>query len=102
MTSQRLTPLQWLICAIAALGFAFDIYAVLMAPLVVGPAIGELTRAKPGTPEFRAALRDAMEGLGHTVFAHGVMNWTKDNHWGYTNETGVMLQVKDGKFVVAQ
>ena len=47
-----LTPLQWLICAIAALGFAFDIYAVLMAPLVVGPAIGELTRAKPGTPEF--------------------------------------------------
>ena len=52
MTSQRLTPLQWLICAIAALGFAFDIYAVLMAPLVVGPAIGELTRAKPGTPDF--------------------------------------------------
>jgi MFS family permease len=44
--------LQWLICAIAALGFAFDIYAVLMAPLVVGPAIGELTRAKPGTPDF--------------------------------------------------
>ena len=44
--------MQWLICAIAALGFAFDIYAVLMAPLVVGPAIGELTRAKPGTPEF--------------------------------------------------
>ena len=31
----RLTPLQWLICAIAALGFAFDIYEVLMAPLVV-------------------------------------------------------------------
>ena len=52
MTSPRLTPLQWLICAIAALGFAFDIYAVLMAPLVVGPAIGELTRARPGTPEF--------------------------------------------------
>ena len=52
MTSPRLTPLQWLICAIAALGFAFDTYAVLMAPLVVGPAIGELTRARPGTPEF--------------------------------------------------
>jgi MFS family permease len=48
----RLTPLQWLICAIAALGFAFDIYEVLMAPLVVGPAIGELTGYKPGTPEF--------------------------------------------------
>jgi MFS family permease len=48
----RLTPLQWLICAIASLGFAFDIYEVLMAPLVVGPAIGELTGFKPGTPDF--------------------------------------------------
>ncbi len=61
-----------------------------------------LKKAKPGTPEFRAALRDAMETMGRTIFSHGVMNWTKDNHWGYTNETGVMLQVKDGKFVVAQ
>ena len=52
MTSSRLTPLQWLICAIAALGFAFDIYEILMAPLVVGPAIGELTGLKPGMPDF--------------------------------------------------
>ncbi|MDB5856962.1 MAG: hypothetical protein JWQ76_651 [Ramlibacter sp.] len=59
-----------------------------------------LKKGKPGTPEFRAALRDAMEGMGRTVFAHGVMNWTKDDHWGYTNETGVMLKVQDGKFVV--
>jgi predicted MFS family arabinose efflux permease len=48
----RLTGLQWLICAIAALGFAFDIYEVLVAPLVVGPAIGELTGARPGSPTF--------------------------------------------------
>jgi len=51
-SARRLTPLQWLICAIAALGFAFDIYEILMAPLVVGPAIGELTGQKPGTPGF--------------------------------------------------
>jgi MFS family permease len=51
-SARSLTPLQWLICAIAALGFAFDIYEILMAPLVVGPAIGELTGAKPGTPDF--------------------------------------------------
>ena len=50
--ARSLTPLQWLICAIAALGFAFDIYEILMAPLVVGPAIGELTGQKPGTPGF--------------------------------------------------
>jgi MFS family permease len=52
MSAPRLTPLQWLICAVAALGFAFDIYEILMAPLVVGPAIGELTGSKPGTPDF--------------------------------------------------
>ena len=52
MPVPRLTPVQWLICAIASLGFAFDIYEVLMAPLVVGPAIGELTGAKPGSPQF--------------------------------------------------
>ena len=59
-----------------------------------------LKKAKPGTPEFRAALRDATEGMGRTIFSHGVMNWTATDHWGYTNETGVLLKVVDGKFVV--
>jgi branched-chain amino acid transport system substrate-binding protein len=59
-----------------------------------------LKKGKPGTPEFRAALRDAFETMGRTVFSHGVMNWSKDDHWGYTNETGVMLKVVGGKFVV--
>jgi branched-chain amino acid transport system substrate-binding protein len=59
-----------------------------------------LKKAKPGTPEFRAALRDGIEGMGRTIFSHGVMNWTKDDHWGYTNETGVMLKVVNGAFVV--
>jgi branched-chain amino acid transport system substrate-binding protein len=59
-----------------------------------------LKKAKPGTPEFRLALKDAMENMGRTVFSHGVMNWTATDHWGYTNETGVMLKVVDGKFVV--
>jgi len=58
-----------------------------------------LKKAKPGTPEFRQALKDGMESMGRTVFSHGVMNWTAQDHWGYTNETGVMLKVVDGKFV---
>jgi MFS family permease len=48
----RLTPIEWLICFVAALGFAFDIYELLMLPLIVGPALLELLGAKPGTPEF--------------------------------------------------
>jgi MFS family permease len=48
-----LTPIQWLICGIAAIGFAFDIYEILMLPLIVRPALLELTGAVPGSPEFQ-------------------------------------------------
>ena len=47
-----LTPIQWLICGVAALGFAFDIYELLMLPLIVRPALLELADVRPGTPEF--------------------------------------------------
>jgi MFS family permease len=48
----RLTPVQWTICAVAALGFAFDIYEILVLPLIVRPALLELASVRPGTPEF--------------------------------------------------
>ena len=51
--TQRLTPIQWLFCGIAAIGFAFDIYEILMLPLIVRPALLELTGAAPGSPEFQ-------------------------------------------------
>ena len=59
-----------------------------------------LKKAKPGTPEFRSAMRDTLETMGRTVFSHGVMNWTAADHWGYTLETGVMTKVVEGKFKV--
>jgi MFS family permease len=40
--SLRLTRTQWLICLIAAIGFAFDIYELLMLPLVIKPALAAL------------------------------------------------------------
>ncbi|MFN0198767.1 MAG: MFS transporter [Planctomycetaceae bacterium] len=43
----RLTRVQWLICVIAAIGFAFDIYELLMLPLIVKPAIAALSNAAP-------------------------------------------------------
>src|SRR5262245_28584906 len=49
----KLTPLQWVICGIAAIGFLFDIYEILMLPLIVRPALLELTGATPGSPEFQ-------------------------------------------------
>lgn len=48
----RLTWKQWLILAIAAIGFAFDIYELLVLPLIVRPALMEMSGIKPGTPEF--------------------------------------------------
>ena len=41
-----------MICGVACLGFAFDIYELLMLPLIVRPALMALVQAKPGTAEF--------------------------------------------------
>jgi len=48
----RLTPLQWLICGVAALGFAFDLYEITVLPLIVRPALISLGNLKPGGPQF--------------------------------------------------
>jgi len=42
----RLTATGWLVCGIAAIGFAFDIYELLMLPLVIKPAIQELSKSE--------------------------------------------------------
>src|SRR5215470_2366476 len=47
-----LTPVQWLICAIASIGFLFDTYELLMLPLIVRPALTDLGVARPDSPEF--------------------------------------------------
>ena len=48
----KLTPLQWAICTIAVIGFAFDTFEILMLPLVLQPAIVDLTHFAPGSPEY--------------------------------------------------
>lgn len=57
MTSEqpasRWTSTRWLICTIAAIGFAFDIYELLMLPLIVRPALMELGKLAPGSDGFR-------------------------------------------------
>ena len=77
-------------------GHAYDAWIVLEKIVPVA-----LKKAKPGTKEFRAALKDVIEGMGRTIFAHGVMNWSATDHWGYSPETGVMLVVKNGDWALA-
>lgn len=76
-------------------GHAYDTIVVLEKVVPVA-----LKKGKPGTKEFRAALRDAVETMGRTVVSHGVLNYTKDNHWGFTTETGVILKVVNGDWKV--
>lgn len=49
--SSRLTSTQWLICIIASIGFAFDIYELLMLPLIAPDALKEFG-IKPGSDDF--------------------------------------------------
>lgn len=48
----RLTAREWLVCGVAAWGFLFDSYELLMLPLIVRPALMELGGIRPGSPEF--------------------------------------------------
>jgi MFS family permease len=50
--SNGLTKIQWLICVVAALGFAFDTYELLMLPLILPPALQQLGGLQPGSPDF--------------------------------------------------
>ncbi len=52
LESLRLTPVQWLICIIAVIGFAFDTYELLMLPLIIRPAIEGLGGFRFGSPEY--------------------------------------------------
>lgn len=76
-------------------GHAYDSIIVMEKAVPIA-----MKTAQPGTPEFRAALRDAFETMGRTVLAHGVLNWTAQDHWGYTPDTGVMMKVTNGEFKV--
>ena len=59
-------------------------------------------KAKPGTPEFRAALRDALEGTKELIVSQGVVTMTPQDHSGFDQRGRVLMTVKDGKFVMVK
>ena len=61
-----------------------------------------LKSGKPGTPEFRQALRDALEGLKEVVYSHGVTTMTPTDHVGQDARSRVMVTVKDGHWKLLQ
>ncbi|THC46687.1 ABC transporter substrate-binding protein [Massilia sp. Mn16-1_5] len=55
-----------------------------------------LPKAKPGTKEFRAALRDSLEGLKNVPAAHGIFNMSPTNHQGLDQRSQVMVKIEKG------
>jgi branched-chain amino acid transport system substrate-binding protein len=55
-----------------------------------------LKKAKPGTPEFRAALRDALEAAKEVQGAHGIFNMSPTDHLGLDQRARVMVKVENG------
>lgn len=53
-------------------------------------------KAKPGTKEFRAALRDSLEGIKNLPASHGIFNMTPTNHQGLDGRSQVMVRIEKG------
>ena len=67
------------------------------ALLIVQQAAREaLTKGKPGTPGFRAALRDAVEGLHDFVGSEGVYTMSPSDHNGVDARSQVMVRIENG------
>ncbi len=54
--------------------------------------------AKPGTPEFRVALREALENISDLAASQGVFNMSPTDHAGLDERARVMVKVVDGKW----
>ena len=67
-----LTMVQWLVCIIAAIGFAFDTYVLLMNPLILRPALAELLHVDPLSKDPAAAR----------VANDLILRWTGYVMWG--------------------
>jgi branched-chain amino acid transport system substrate-binding protein len=70
---------------------AFDTYLILDKVVPVA-----LKKGKPGTPEFRAALKEALESTPALAATHGVLDFSPSDHWGFRPDTGVVMKVVDG------
>lgn len=77
---------------------AFAAYSYDAVLLVDAAAQVALKKAKPGTAEFRAALRDALENVKNVVGTHAVYTMTPANHNGMDERARVLVEVRDGQW----
>ena len=77
-------------------GHSYDAFEALKRLIPVA-----LKSAKPGTPEFREAIRQAMMSEHEIAATQGVYNWTEKNRSGLDDRSRILLTVKNGKYVPA-
>ncbi len=81
----------------SALGaYAFDAGLLLSAALTTAAKT-----AKPGTVEFRSALRDALERVDGLVTTTGVVTMSSTDHVGLDERARLMAVIKDGQWKLA-
>jgi branched-chain amino acid transport system substrate-binding protein len=78
-------------------GHSYDAFEVLKRIIPVA-----LKAAKPGTPEFREAIRQAFLTEREIPASQGVYNFTEKDRYGLDDRSRIILTVKDGKYVPAQ
>ncbi len=78
-------------------GHAYDAFLVLERVVPVA-----LKTAKPGTPEFREAFRQALMSEHEIAASQGVYNFTEKDRYGLDDRSRIILTVKDGKYVLVK
>nr|WP_041756092.1 ABC transporter substrate-binding protein [Bradyrhizobium sp. ORS 278] len=78
-------------------GHSFDAFEILKRVIPVA-----LKTAKPGTPEFREAIRQALLSEKDLAASQGVYNFTEKDRSGLDDRARIILTVKDGKYVPAK
>ena len=61
-----------------------------------------LKKGQPGTPAFRKALRDALEGTRNLTAAHGIFNMSAQDHLGFDQRARVMVRIDGGNWKLVQ
>jgi branched-chain amino acid transport system substrate-binding protein len=78
-------------------GHSYDAFLVLERVIPVA-----LKKAKPGTPEFREAIRQAFVTEHEIAASQGVYNFTDRDRYGLDDRSRIILTVKNGKYVPAE
>ncbi len=81
---------------------AFGGYAWDAGVLLANAVPNALKKGQPGSREFRAALRDALEATRNLAASHGVFNMSANDHLGFDQRARVMVTIQEGGWKLAR